>query len=92
MNMLLSILSAIALVGIPGIMGSFWVARDLGRSDATGGVLILVFSTVIATLVIYAAPRGNLAGLESLSNATLIVFPISLIVGALNGLNKRMRG
>jgi hypothetical protein len=92
MNMLLSILSAIALVGIPGIMGSFWVARDLGRSDATGGVLILVFSTVIATLVIYAAPRGNLTGLESLSIATLIVFPISLIVGALNGLNKRKQG
>ena len=92
MSMLLSILGAIALVGVPGIMGSFWVARDLRQGDATAGVLLLVYSTVIATLVIYAAPRGNLTGLEPLSNATLIVFPISLIVGALNGLNKRKRG
>jgi hypothetical protein len=91
MEMILSIVGSIALVGIFAVMGSFWVARDLGRTDATGGVLLLVYSVVMTGIVFFAAPNGYIPGLEAFAVATPYVLLISVVAGLLRGLNKRTR-
>jgi hypothetical protein len=91
MEMILSVIGSIALVGISGTMGSFWVARDLGRTDATGGVLLMVYSIVITGIVFFAAPHGQLPGIEKFATATPYVLLIGVVAGLLRGLKKRTR-
>ena len=91
MEMILSVVGSIALVGIFAVMGSFWVARDLGRTDATGGVILLVYSIVMTGIVFFAFPHGNLPGLETFAAATPYVLLISVGAGLLRGLYKRTR-
>ena len=89
MELILSIIGSIALVGIFAVMGSFWVARDLGRTDATGGVLLLVYSVVMTGIVFFAVPHWTLPGLETFVAATPYVQFISVVAGLLSGLSKR---
>ena len=91
MGMILSVIGSIAFVGIFAVMGSFWVARDLGRTDATGGVLLLVYSVVMTGIAYFAAPNGYLPGLEKFAAVTPYVLLVSAVLGLLRGLSKRTR-
>jgi len=91
MNMVLSIIGSVALVGISSAWGAFWVARDLGRADATRGVLFLAYSIVITGVVFFAAPHGKIPAIEDFSKVTPYVAIIGLLAGLYNGLKERRR-
>ncbi len=89
MDLLIGILGAVAMIGLPASLGFYWIGRDLGRNDATAGVLLVVFATTLVALIVIGVPRGNLPGLAKFAIATPIAFVTLGGLGLFFGIKER---
>jgi len=91
MPLLLAVVAAIAMVGLPGALGAFWLSRDIGRRDATSAVLLVMYAIVIGGLVIYVGPHGNLPGIREFAQPMPYVLAVCLGLGVIRGVRHRGR-
>ncbi|MBY8975227.1 hypothetical protein KHP62_05370 [Rhodobacteraceae bacterium NNCM2] len=89
MPFLLTIPAAIGLIGITGLIGAFWTARDLGRVDATAGILLVVYTLVIGGMISIGGPDSVLPGIPDLARVVPWVMGASLLIGLIAGCRKR---
>ena len=84
--------AAVCLVGIPGMMGFYRMARDLGRGDATVGIVLGVYAVGIGAIVVLMGPRGHLESVSSFSSILPPVLLAAIVLGVVTGLKKRREG
>lgn len=82
-------IAALFLVGIPALLGSFWLGRDFGRTDPTTGVLVFLYSVVIAIILIFVLNDGYLTGIQSVGRKSIPVWIACALIGTMAGLKKR---
>jgi hypothetical protein len=92
MPLILAIIAAIAMVGLPAALGAFWLSRDIGRRDATAAVLLVMYAIMIGGLVIYMGPNGHLPGIREFAQPMPYVLAGGLAVGIFRGVRARRGG
>lgn len=89
MSYLLTIPAAIALVGISGLMGAFWTGRNLGRADATAGVLLVIYTLVIGGIIAIGGSESTIQGVPDFAAVIPWVMGAALLLGAGAGIAGR---
>ncbi|MEM7669432.1 MAG: hypothetical protein AAF317_09825 [Pseudomonadota bacterium] len=89
MSYLLTIPAAIALVGISGVLGGFWTGRDLGRSDATAGVLLVIYTLAIGGIIAIGGPQSAIQGVPDFAAVVPWVMAGAIVIGAGAGIAQR---
>ncbi|MEM7178294.1 MAG: hypothetical protein AAGD47_01800 [Pseudomonadota bacterium] len=89
MGYIITIPGAIALIGISGVIGAFWLARDLGLRDATAGILLMAYTLTIGGLVSIGGPGSVLPGIPDLAAVVPWVMGAAIVIGLVAGVMKR---
>lgn len=89
MSYIITIPGAIALIGISGLIGGYWVARDLGLRDATAGILLMAYTITIGGLVSIGGPDSVLPGIPDLAAVVPWVMGAAIVIGVIAGAMNR---
>lgn len=92
MPLILAVIAAIVMIGLPAALGAFWLSRDIGRRDATAAVLLVMYAIMLGGLVIYMGPNGHLPGIREFAQPMPYVLAAGLAIGVCGGIRARRGG
>lgn len=90
MEVLVSVAAAMGFVGLPGIMGFYWIARDLGREDATVAIMLAIYALMLGAILVFAGRAGYLDSVAAFVRTVPPVLGASVLVGLTAGIYRRL--